>query len=177
MAPKIETPRLVLRGWKDADIEPWVAMNADPEVMRFFPAPLARDQSETQAARIRRDLETKGYGWWIVELKDTAEFAGVTALLDVESFQAPFTPARDIGWRFRSEVWGTGYATEAAEGVVAFTSEVNLRSQRVMQRLGMMHDPRDDFDHPRIEEHSPLRRQVLYRKNLHPSNTARGQGR
>jgi RimJ/RimL family protein N-acetyltransferase len=175
--PTIETPRLVLRAWRDADVEPWVAMNADPRVTEFLGRAYARELSEASAAAIRRALEEDGYGWWALEIRGGAPFAGVIALQEVP-FQAPFTPANEIGWRLPFENWGRGYATEGARAaldfafnelkwheVVAFTAATNLRSQRVMQRLGMTHDPADDFDHPKLEPAHPLRRHVLYRIN------------
>lgn len=150
-------------------------MNADPRVTEFFPKTYTRELSESQAERMRRNLALYGYGWWVAEIRGGAAFAGVIALQDVP-FDAPFTPAREIGWRFAPEHWGKGYATEAARAaldfafnrlgwdeVVAFTAAPNLRSQRVMKRLNMTHDPADDFDHPRIEEGHPMRRHLLYR--------------
>jgi RimJ/RimL family protein N-acetyltransferase len=171
----IETPRLLLRHWKDSDIEPWVAMNADPRVTEFFSSTYTRAISEAAAMLRRRELDDLGYGWWVVEVRGGAPFAGVVVLGDVP-FEAHFTPAREVGWRFAPEHWGNGYATEGARGaldhafaalgwheVVAMTAVQNLRSQRVMRRLGMTRDPADDFEHPKVEEGHPLRRHVLYR--------------
>jgi len=173
--PTIETPRLILRDWRDADVDEWVRMNADPRVTEFFPHVYTRARSESSAATIREQLARNGYGWWVVEIRGSAPFAGVIALQAVP-FQAPFTPANEIGWRFAFEHWGKGYATEGARAalgfafekldwheVLAFTAASNIRSQRVMRRLGMTRDPRDDFDHPKIEADHRLRRHVLYR--------------
>ncbi|MGB6517537.1 MAG: GNAT family N-acetyltransferase, partial [Candidatus Cybelea sp.] len=173
--PTIETPRLMLRAWCDADVEPWVAMNADLRVTEFLGRAYTRELSEASAAAIRRALDENGYGWWAVEVREGAAFAGVIALQKVP-FSAAFTPATEIGWRFSFENWGRGYATEGAKAaldfaftelhwneVIAFTAATNLRSQRVMQRLGMTHNPADDFDHPKLEPDDPLRRHVLYR--------------
>jgi len=173
--PTIETPRLILRDWRDSDVEAYVQMNADPRVTKFFPHRYTRERSETTAAMIREQLARNGYGWWAVEVRGGTPFAGVIALQAVP-FQAPFTPANEIGWRFAFEHWGKGYATEGARAalefafdelkwpeVIAFTAASNIRSQRVMERLGMTHDPRDSFDHPKIESGHPLRRHVLYR--------------
>jgi len=173
--PVFKTSRLIVRGWRDDDVESWVQMNADPKVMKFLLRRYTRELSESIVRAIRETLERVGYGWWVVEVRGGLSFAGVICLQDVP-FSAPFTPAREIGWRFAFEAWGRGYATEAASAalgfafdqlnwneVVAFTSVANVRSQRVMQRLGMRHDPRDDFDHPRLEEGHPLRRHLLYR--------------
>ena len=174
-APTIESARLVLRGWRDDDVEPWFDMNADPRVMEFFPGTYDRPKAFSVAALIRAALDANGYGWWVLEPKGGPSFGGVIALQAVP-FEAPFTPAIEIGWRLPFELWGKGYATEGAraaltfafetlgvEEVVAMTSSLNLRSQRVMERLGMTRDPADDFDHPRIPAGNRLQRHVLYR--------------
>jgi RimJ/RimL family protein N-acetyltransferase len=173
--PTLETERLILRDWCDDDVAAWVAMNADPRVTEFFGKIYTREFSEASAIQIRRALSSDGYGWWAVEVKGGPPFAGVIALQKVP-FEAAFTPAYEIGWRFAQESWGKGYATEGARaalafafeklrwpGVVAFTAVPNVRSQRVMERLGMAHDPADDFDHPKLDPGHPLRRHVLYR--------------
>jgi RimJ/RimL family protein N-acetyltransferase len=175
MVATIETPRLILRNWVDSDVDAWAQMNADPRVTEFFARTYTREVSESMARYMREQLELNGFGWWAVEIRGGTSFAGVVALQAVP-FAAPFTPANEIGWRFSVEHWGRGYATEAARAaldfafntlewpeVVAFTAAQNLRSQRVMERLGMTHDPRDDFDHPKIERGNRLRRHVLYR--------------
>ncbi|MBV9718948.1 MAG: GNAT family N-acetyltransferase [Candidatus Eremiobacteraeota bacterium] len=171
----IETPRLLLRDWTDPDVAAWAKMNADPRVTEFFARRYTREISESMARYMREQLRRDGFGWWVVEIRGGAPFAGVIALQAVP-FEAPFTPANEIGWRFSAEHWGNGYATEAARAaldfafdvlgwpeVIAFTAAQNLRSQRVMERLGMTHDARDDFDHPQIAQGHPLRRHVLYR--------------
>ena len=175
MAERIEAQRTILRAWRDDDLEPWAAMNADPRVMEFFPALYDRDAAYAMAERLRAALARDGYGWWVLEIKGGAAFAGAIALQAVP-FAAAFTPALEIGWRLPYDQWGRGYATEAAgaaltfafgelgrDEVVAMTAALNLRSQRVMRRLGMTRDARDDFDHPRIAAGSPLRPHVLYR--------------
>jgi ribosomal-protein-alanine N-acetyltransferase len=171
----IKTPRLLLRHWQDSDIEPWVAMNLDPRVTEFFAKTYTREGAIEAAERCRRQLDQQGYGWWIVEVPDVTPFAGVVCLQKVP-FEAHFTPAYEIGWRFAPEYWHRGYATEGARGaldfafntlgwkeVVALTALLNVPSQRVMQRLGMSRDPSDDFDHPKVEKGHPLERHVLYR--------------
>jgi len=175
MTPIIETPRMILRSWKQDDMDAWSRLNADSKAMEFFPRTYDRDESVATAQLMQVELEHAGYGWFVAEVKDRFPFAGVIALQDVP-FQARFTPAYEIGWRFLPEVWGNGYATESAAAaldyafktlgwheVVAMTAEVNLRSRRVMERLGMTRDPKDDFDHPRIEAGNRLNRHVLYR--------------
>lgn len=173
--PTIETVRLRLRPWRDEDVDAWAAMNADPRVTEFLGGPYPRVRSEASARRIRAQLEANGYGWWVVEERDGAPFAGIIALQEVP-YDTPFTPANEIGWRFPFERWGRGYATEGARAalefahaklgwdeVVALTAATNVRSQRVMERLGMTRDPADDFDHPMLEPGDPLRPHVLYR--------------
>jgi RimJ/RimL family protein N-acetyltransferase len=161
--PVIETPRLILRPWRESDREPFARMNADPRVMEFFPARLSREESDALMDRVRSELLA-------AELRDTGEFIGWIGL-SVPTFEAHFTPCVEIGWRLAAEHWGRGLATEGARAVLAraegevvsFTTVGNLRSRRVMEKLGLTHDPRDDFDHPRLPEGHPLRRHVLYR--------------
>lgn len=174
-APTLETERLILRPWRDEDIPHWVAMHADPRVMEFFPSTYTEEEAKQVAARLRSQHERENYGWWIAEVKDGNRFVGTIALQKVP-FEAHFTPAYEIGWRLPFEAWGNGYATEGARAVldfafsrlqcnelVAMTAEINVRSRRVMERLGMRHDTVDDFDHPRLEQGDRLRRHVLYR--------------
>jgi ribosomal-protein-alanine N-acetyltransferase len=176
VARVIETPRLILRPWNDDDVEAWAAMNADPAVMEFFPGTMAVERSRDQAALMRADLENNGYGWFVMERKDRPGFAGIMALDDIRH-DMPFRPLREIGWRLPVESWGHGYATEAGNAllrlafedllwpeVVAMTAAINTRSRRVMQRLGMTHDPAEDFDHPRVPDGMAIKRHVLYRK-------------
>ena len=171
----MRTPRLVLRQWRDADLEPFAALNGDPEVMRYFPATLTREQSDALAARERARIDERGWGLWAVELVDSATFIGFVGLAEAR-FDAHFTPAVEIGWRLARESWGNGYATEGARAVVdtafqelgldeivSFTAVENEPSRRVMERLGMTHDPGDDFDHPLLPPGHPLGRHVLYR--------------
>ena len=171
----VRTPRLLLRGWQEADREPFAALNADPEVMEYFPAPLTREESDAFADRIAGQLEEQDHGLWALEVKATGEFIGYAGLA-TPSFQASFTPCTEVGWRLARDAWGHGYATEAARAalrvgfgtlglaeVVSFTAVGNARSRAVMARLGMSHDPGEDFDHPSLPAGHPLRRHVLYR--------------
>jgi RimJ/RimL family protein N-acetyltransferase len=173
--PVIRTPRLLLREWRPEDREPFAALNADPRVMEFLPGKLPRAQSDALARRSEQHFTAHGFGPWAVEVPGVAPFVGFVGLV-VPGFEAHFTPAIEIGWRLAAEHWGQGYATEAAvasarhafdvvgaEQLVSFTTPQNVRSQVVMQRLGMTHDPADDFDHPRLAAGHPLRRHVLYR--------------
>ena len=171
----LRTERLLLRRWHPADRAPFAAMNADPEVMEHFPAALTRTESDALIDRIEAGFEARGFGLWAVEVTATGEFIGFTGL-SVPAFDAPFTPAVEIGWRLRRRSWGHGYAAEAARRVLAsgftdhglaevvsFTSAGNVRSQSVMRRIGMIHDPAGDFDHPRLPAGHPLRGHVLWR--------------
>jgi ribosomal-protein-alanine N-acetyltransferase len=171
----LETERLILRRWREEDLEWFAAMNADPRVMEFFPACLSRAESDQLARRISAKLTERGWGLYAVESKAGGEFLGFTGL-SVPGFEAAFTPCVEIGWRIARAAWGRGIATEAARAaaqfafsnlqlpeLVSFTSEANWRSRRVMEKLGMTHRPEDDFDHPGMPEGHPLRRHVLYR--------------
>jgi ribosomal-protein-alanine N-acetyltransferase len=159
----IETPRLILRPWRESDREPFARMNADPRVMEFFPACLSRVESDALFDRARLSVLA-------AELRDTGEFIGFIGL-SVPTFEAHFTPCVEIGWRLAAEHWGRGLASEGARAVLAtatgpivsFTSVQNVRSRRVMEKIGLTRDPADDFDHPRLPAGHPLRRHVLYR--------------
>jgi RimJ/RimL family protein N-acetyltransferase len=173
--PILTTTRLRLRQWREADLAPFAALNADPQVMEFFPKVLTRAESDAVAGRIRDHFTRHGFGFWAVEAPGAADFVGFVGLA-VPSFTAHFTPCVEIGWRLAREHWGHGYATEAAsaalafgfgdralEEIVAFTVPANIPSRRVMGRLGMRRLPTDDFEHPAIPEGHPLRPHVLYR--------------
>jgi RimJ/RimL family protein N-acetyltransferase len=171
----LETRRLKLRTWQQTDREPFARLNSDPKVMEFLPGDLSRQQSDALADRIETHWNQRRFGLFAVELLENGTFVGFTGLA-VPSFEAHFCPCVEIGWRLDSNYWGRGFATEAARAVlhyacetlrlaqvVSFTVPANLRSRRVMEKLGMTHDPADDFDHPAFPEGDPLRRHVLYR--------------
>ena len=180
----LTTPRLVLRPWRDDDVEAFAAMFDDPAVMEFLMPARGRmsafadaDRAAIDAivGRVRAHFDRHGFGWWAVELKETGAFIGFIGLSHIQ-FEAHFTPAVEVGWRLASAYWGQGYATEGARAaleagfkqlgldeIVAITVPANTRSCRVMERIGMNRDPADDFDHPRLAEGDPLRRHVLYR--------------
>jgi RimJ/RimL family protein N-acetyltransferase len=172
---QLRTARLLLRGWRETDHAPFAALNGDPMVMEYFPERLTRAESDELIARIEAGFATRGYGLWALEVRATGEFVGFTGLA-VPSFDAHFTPAVEVGWRLARSAWGKGYATEAGvaaiafgfadaglDEIVSFTSAANVRSRAVMQRIGMTHDPADDFDHPELDEADPLCPHVLYR--------------
>jgi RimJ/RimL family protein N-acetyltransferase len=169
----LHTERLVLRQWRESDLDPWAAMNADAEVREHYPDLLTRAQSTTSMTGFQADIERRGYGLWAVEVRATGEFIGYTGLEPVPG-DMPFT-GMEVGWRLTRTAWGHGYATEAGRASVAYafdelalpevvsmTAVTNVRSQAVMRRLGLIRDPADDFDHPRVAD-GPLRRHVLYR--------------
>ncbi len=150
-------------------------MNADPEVMEYFPEPLGRRQSDALVEAIEAGFEVNGFGLWALELRASGEFIGFAGLA-VPEFEARFTPAVEVGWRLARSAWGNGYATEAGRAalsfgfervglaeIVSFTTEANLRSRAVMKRLGMTHGPADDFEHPLLPPDHPQRPHVLYR--------------
>lgn len=178
----IETPRLILRTWEDADFEPMCRINQDPEVMRYFPDLQDRVETKQFIHKVNAHFDQYGYGLYATQLKETGEFIGFIGLLNV-IFIAHFTPAVEIGWRLALAHWGRGYATEGAKAVldyafntlaipeiVSFTTVENQRSRRVMEKIGLKHDPADDFDHPNLTTDSPLLRHVLYRLG-NPKNT------
>lgn len=172
---RIETDRLILRRWCDDDRAAFAAINADPLVMEYFKEPLSRAESDGFIDRIENLFDQNGYGFWAVAEKDGGRLIGLTGLAPV-MFDAPFVPAVEIGWRMASDVWGRGYALEAARAaldagfyrlglpeIVAFTTASNQKSRRVMEKLGMVYDPAADFGHPKLPEDHPLRPHVLYR--------------
>lgn len=164
--------RVVLRPWQANDLDAFAALNADPRVMQHFPKRISRDESAALMDRMQAHIAAHGWGNWALDVGGRCVgFVGLSR----PTFEAHFTPCTEIGWRLAFDAWGHGYATEGAclaidhgfsrlqlNEIVSFTTVGNLRSRRVMQRLGMSHDPADDFDHPRLPGH-PLQRHVLFR--------------
>jgi ribosomal-protein-alanine N-acetyltransferase len=180
MPETLTTGRLLLRRWRDSDREPFQALNADPRVMEFMPGTLTARESNDLIARIEQHFARHGFGLYAAELIDQKTFIGFIGL-NIPSFEAPFMPAVEIGWRLAYDSWGRGLATEGARAVlrhafetlklpslVSFTVPQNQRSRRVMEKIGMVHDSSANFDHPRLPEGHALRRHVLYR--LHREN-------
>ena len=172
---ELRTDRLLLRRWRDEDRAPFAALTADPEVQRYFPAPLTRAEADAFVDQIDAEHEQRGWGLWALEIAGTGEFIGYTGL-EIPGFEEHFTPAVEIGWRIARPAGGHGYVTEAARAaldfgfgelglgeIVSFTVPANRRSRAVMERLGMTHDPAEDFGHPGLPEGHPLRLHVLYR--------------
>lgn len=169
----LHTERLLLRQWRDDDRDAWAALNADPEVMRHFPAPLSREESDHWFDFNRDRIADQGWGLWAVEVVDGAPFIGFVGLA-APGFEASFTPCVEVGWRLAREQWGRGYAPEAAgaalafgfgelglDEVLSFTAVGNANSRRVMEKIGMTFD--GEFDHPSLPEGHPIRRHALYR--------------
>jgi RimJ/RimL family protein N-acetyltransferase len=174
--------QVTLRQWRDSDLEPYAEMNVDPEVMRYFPSLLSREQSEASLARQRALIEQRGWGLWALEVDGA--FAGFVGLA-IPGFEAPFMPCVEIGWRLRREYWGRGLAYRGALQaldygfnilrlleIVSFTATANVPSRRLMERLGFIHDAASDFEHPSIPEGHEFRRHVLYRKKACPFEKA-----
>jgi RimJ/RimL family protein N-acetyltransferase len=173
--PTLTTERLRLRAFRDDDAPALAAMNADPEVMAWMSRALDRAQSDGFLRRIREHWVADGFGLWAVERIQDGAFLGFGGLAP-PAFEAPFGPAVEVGWRLARHAWGRGYATEAGaaavrygfevlglEEIVSFTAVGNVRSRRVMEKLGLTHDPADDFEYPLVPPDHKVRRQVLYR--------------
>jgi RimJ/RimL family protein N-acetyltransferase len=179
--PELVTPRLRLRRWLPEDREPFAALNADPQVMEHFPSMLSRMESDAAVDRVEAHFERHRFGFWAAE--HAGEFVGFIGLA-VPRFETEFTPCVEIGWRLARPWWGRGLATEGARAalafgfdtlgldeIVAFTVPGNVRSRRVMEKLGMNYA--QDFEHPQVPEGHPMRRHVLYRlKSPHVCNKA-----
>ena len=182
MTQTIATSRLQLRRWSPSDRQPFRAINADPRVMEFMPGLLSPQASDDLIARIDHHFDRHGFGVFAAELIEGKVFIGYIGL-HVPSFDAPFMPAVEIAWRLAFDHWGSGLATEGARAVVqyafetlslpslvSFTVPHNLRSRRVMEKIGMVHDSASDFDHPSLSAGHPLRRHVFYRMHRHPAS-------
>ena len=172
---RISTERLTLRSWRDSDREQFARMNADARVMEFLRGPLAQEESDAMLDGIEAHFKQYGFGLWAAELRRGRTFIGLIGL-EIPQFEAHYTPCVEIGWRLAAEHWGQGLATEGARAVIGYafkslglneivatTVPANIRSRRVMEKLGMTRNPADDFDHPLLPEGHPLRRHVLYR--------------
>jgi RimJ/RimL family protein N-acetyltransferase len=174
----LETARLRLRQWTDADREPLARLNGDPEVMRYFPARLTRAESDAMLERMRAHIDANGWGFWAAETREDREFIGIVGLIPVKEVM-PFAPGVEVGWRLAKAHWGRGYATEGANAaiehgfgslglreIVSLTAQLNEPSQAVMARLGMSRA--GAFEHPALAADSPLRPHWLYRLSREP---------
>lgn len=169
----IETPRLVLRRFREEDREPFAAINGDARVSDWLGGPIDRAASDRTLARINAETDEQGWGFWAAELKADGRLIGLIGLARVTDL--PVAPAIEMGWRLSPDTWGQGLATEGAKAAldwafehidapefIAFTAATNLKSQAVMRRIGMVADPARDFDHPRLAADHPLNRHVVY---------------
>lgn len=172
---QLETKRLILRPWKDSDLEPFAALNADPDVMEFFPKLMTLEETAAMVDRVKARYDADGFCFWAADEKETGEFIGFIGL-GRPSFEAHFIPCVEIGWRLARKYWGKGYAPEGAKEVlrdgferfnldeiVALTAVLNLKSRRVMEKISMHRDPADDFMHPALEDGHHIKPHVLYR--------------
>jgi len=168
-----ESERLGFRTWLDRDTEPFFQLNSDPEVMEFFPSLHSYEQTVAYIDRITTFFEENNFGLWAVDEKDSGKFIGFIGLTRA-TFESPFTPCIEIGWRLAKAFWGKGYATEGAAACLdygfntlglseinSFTAVTNKRSERVMQKIGMKYI--GNFEHTSLPEGHPLRPHVLYK--------------
>ena len=174
MAKELETERLLLRNWRDADLDTWIEMNQDPEVMRYFPGPLTDADATAMKVRFQTFLDEHEYGFWAVEVKGKDSFIGFVGLNDPR-LNLQGMPDVEIGWKLHKRGWGQGYATEAATSalsyglqelqipeIISFTSTINKPSIKVMERIGLHRRIDLDFEHPRVEVGHVLRQHVVY---------------
>jgi RimJ/RimL family protein N-acetyltransferase len=187
-AGNLETARLRLRSWTCDDVDALLAVSTDPDVMHYFPRPNTRDEIAALVQRQQVNLAADLPGLYAVERLADRAFLGFVGLA-TPTFEAPFVPTVEIGWRLGKAYWNQGYATEAARAalrhgfetlglpeVVSFTAVPNRPSRRVMEKLGTHHDPADDFDHPRLDEGHWLQRHVLYRLTREEWSATQGRG-
>ncbi|WP_372782117.1 GNAT family N-acetyltransferase [Phenylobacterium sp.] len=170
----IETERLILRRWREADQEPYVAMMLDPQVSDWLGGPFDRAEALARIARNEAALETHGYGRMAMARRADGQFVGYCGLMPTAK-ELPFGSAFEVGWSVAREAWGQGYAGEAARAafadgferlgldeILAFTGAVNFRSQAVALKLGMRRTPEQDFDHPGLADDHPLKRHIVF---------------
>lgn len=167
-----ETARLRLRDWEEGDLAPFCRLNADEQVMRYFPKTLSAEETALLYTTIKAEFAENGFGFYAVEVKENQEFIGFIGF-HRPAFEAEFTPCIEIGWRLKKEAWGKGYATEGAaaclkygfnvlgfDEVYSFTAVINTPSKKVMTKLGMSFI--QTFPHPKVDESSPLKEHVLF---------------
>ncbi len=166
--------RLGFRNWLTEDIEILSALNADSEVMEFFPSIQTREQSEKFIAQMQNEFGEKGFCYFAVDQLDTNELIGFIGIHE-HTFESDFTPCIDIGWRLKRSVWYQGFATEGAkrvleyafnelkiEKIVSFTPIINTPSENVMKKLGLKR--LRTFDFPLFKNDDRLRECVMYEK-------------
>lgn len=175
MATIIETERLILRTWQKEDAEAYFQINQDPQVIEFLRGPMTKEQVDEFISAMIIHNDKHSYTLWAVELKETDELIGFIGLKYID-WEAHFTPAVEVGWRLGSQYWGKGYATEGASAalnygfkrcglkeIVSFTVPSNVRSIRVMEKIGLKRDVNGDFTHPKSPVDHPLSKHILYR--------------
>lgn len=171
----LRTERLILRQWKESDVLPYATLNADQRVMEFMLGTMTEAETRQSIENIKKHFDTHGFGRWAVEIADAEKFIGFVGI-NIPTYTLPFSPCVEVAWRICADEWGKGYAPEAAneamrdgfervglQEIVSFTTLTNLKSRRVMEKLGMQYCPAEDFDHPMVPEGHRLRRHVLYR--------------
>lgn len=172
-----ETDRLILRAFRDEDRDPWAAMNADPEVMRHFPATLSREEADAVIDRVNGKIAETGVGFWALERKSDSQFIGFAGLNCIAHENLPIFGEWEVGWRLARHAWGQGYASEAGafaldhgfrvmglQRILAYTARSNTPSEKVMQRLGMTRRADMDFDHPAVPDGHPVKPHIVYEK-------------
>lgn len=170
----LRAERIILRPWKASDLDAFAALNADPEVMRYFPRVQTRDESAAAIERFQKHIDTHGFGFWAVEHQQTKECLGMLGL-SYTTPDLPFDRSVEIGWRLASKHWGQGIAPEGAvvcldfafnhlelDEVISFTAKANTPSRRVMEKIGMTRDQGRDFSHPAVDERTGLREHAFY---------------
>lgn len=175
MTTIIETARLILRTWKNEDANAYYQINQDPKVIELLRGPLTLEQVNDFISAVNKQQEKHGYTLWAVELKETGKFIGFIGL-NYPDWKSHFTPAVEVAWRLGSQYWGKGYATEGAKAsldygfkqcglkeIVSFTVPANIRSIRVMEKIGLKRDLNGDFAHPKLPANHPLSQHILYR--------------
>jgi RimJ/RimL family protein N-acetyltransferase len=171
----LRTGRLILRRWKESDLLPYAKINADQRVMEFMLGTMTEAETRQSIDHAKQHFEVHGFGRWAVEIADSERFIGFVGI-SIPTYALPFSPCVEVAWRICAEEWGNGYAPEAAaeamrdgfervglQEIVSFTTSINLKSRRVMEKLDMKYCPAEDFDHPMVAEGHRLRGHVLYR--------------
>ena len=175
MAIELQTPRVLLRAWKESDLAPWVALNSDAENMRYFPRTYTSEESHASFQRFRELLDSNPFGLWAAEEKSSGAFMGFVGLAHQDLPGVSFMPCNEIGWRLDKNYWGKGYATEAAKTVLEFglkelnlpiiysyTALQNLPSINVMRKIGLRERPELTFEHPKIPDGNPVKTHLVY---------------
>jgi RimJ/RimL family protein N-acetyltransferase len=171
----LRTRRLILRRWKESDLLPFIRINADPRVMEFMLGTMTEEETRQSVEHMKKHFDARGFGRWAVEIADSEKFIGFVGI-SIPSYPLAFSPCVEVAWRICAEEWGKGYAPEAGneamrdgfervglQEIVSFTTLTNLKSRRVMEKLGMRYCPSEDFNHPMVPADHRLLRHVLYR--------------